>query len=69
MECAPYEVRFNLRRNLELILSLLASGDVCFAPVITHRLPVERMREAYELARKHDKGLMGAVFEWWRQSA
>lgn len=64
VECAPHEVRFNLRRNLELILSLLASGDVSFAPVITHRLPAERMREAYELARAHDKGLMGAVFQW-----
>ena len=64
VECAPHELRFNLRRNLELILSLLKSGDVSFAPVITHRLPAERMREAYELARAHDKGLMAAVFEW-----
>lgn len=68
VECAIDELRFNLRRNLELILSLLASGDVSFAPVITHRLPAERMREAYELARSHDKGLMGAVFEWKKLS-
>jgi threonine dehydrogenase-like Zn-dependent dehydrogenase len=64
VECAPHELRFNLRRNLELILSLLASGDVSFAPAITHRLPAERMREAFELARMHDKALMGAIFEW-----
>ena len=64
VECAPSELRFNLRRNLELILSLLKSGDVSFAPIITHRLPAENMRVAYELARAHDKGLMAAVFEW-----
>ena len=68
VECASHEVRFNLRRNLELILELLASGDVSFAPVISHRFPAERMRDAYELARAHDKRLMGAVFEWRRSS-
>ncbi len=64
LECAPHELRFNLRRNLELILALLASGEVSFAPVISHKLPAERMRDAYELARAHDRNLMGAVFAW-----
>lgn len=68
VECAAHELRFNLRRNLELILDLLKARDVSFAPVITHRLPAGRMGEAYELARTHDKALMGAVFEWSKNS-
>jgi 2-desacetyl-2-hydroxyethyl bacteriochlorophyllide A dehydrogenase len=52
------------RQNLELILGSLASGAVSFDCIISHRLPAARMREAYELARGHDKSLLGAVFDW-----
>lgn len=52
------------RRNLEFILEALASGTVSFDRIISHRLPAARMREAYELAREHDKSLVAAVFDW-----
>lgn len=63
-ECPPGEIRFNLRRNLEYLLSLMAAGSVQLESIITHRLPASRMREAYELARNHSKDLMAAVFDW-----
>ena len=63
-DCAPGEVRFNLRRNLEYILALMANGELRLEPIITHRLPAARMREAYELAHAHSKELMAAVFDW-----
>ena len=63
-ECQPGEIRFNLRRNLEYLFSLMASGAVSFDPIITHRLPAERMQEAYELAKQHSKDLVAAVFDW-----
>lgn len=52
------------RRNLEQILEWMASGALQLEPIITHRLPAARMREAYELARVHSKDLMAAVFQW-----
>jgi threonine dehydrogenase-like Zn-dependent dehydrogenase len=64
LECEPRDVRFNLRRNLEYILDLLAAKRLSFAPLITHRFPYPLMREAYELARQHSKDLIAAVFQW-----
>jgi threonine dehydrogenase-like Zn-dependent dehydrogenase len=64
VECEPWEVRFNLRRDLEFVLGLMESGDMDLGPAISHRFPYQRMREAYELAISHAKDLTAAVFEW-----
>ncbi|HWB95707.1 MAG TPA: zinc-binding alcohol dehydrogenase [Bryobacteraceae bacterium] len=64
LECAPAQVRFNLRRNLEYILESMASGDLSLEQIITHSLPAARMQEVYELARQHSKQLAAAVFDW-----
>lgn len=63
-ECTPGEIRFNLRRNLEYLFTLMAGGSVCLEPIITHRLRASRMREAYELAKEHSKDLVAAIFDW-----
>ena len=63
-ECPASEVRFNLRRNLEYVFDLMASGALQLESIISHRLPAERMREAYELAHSHSKELIAAVFDW-----
>ena len=63
-ECQPSDIRFNLRRNLEYLFALMASGSVCLEPIITHRIPAEHMRDAYELAKQHSKSLIAAVFDW-----
>jgi len=64
LECSPEEVRFNARRNLEYILSLMARGALSLNPVISHRFPWHRMQEAYDLAHQHSKALTAAVFDW-----
>lgn len=64
VNCQPSEIRFNLRRNLEYLFSLMASGTICLEPLISHRFPAERMQEAYELAKQHSKSLVAAVFDW-----
>jgi threonine dehydrogenase-like Zn-dependent dehydrogenase len=66
IECPPGDMRFNLRRNLEYILRSMATGVLNLDPIISHRFPARRMKEAYELARSHDKSLMAAVFDWRR---
>ena len=64
IDCPPTEIRFNRRRNLAYILDLMASGALNLEPVISHRLPAARMKEAYELAANHSKELIAAVFDW-----
>jgi threonine dehydrogenase-like Zn-dependent dehydrogenase len=64
LECSPQDVRFNLRRNLEYIFDLMASGRLNLSPLISHRLPYRSMRDAYELARNRSKELIAAVFDW-----
>jgi L-iditol 2-dehydrogenase len=63
-EGASFDIRFNLRRNLEKILSLMACRELLLEPIITHRFPARRMLEAFELAAQHSKALCGAVFDW-----
>lgn len=64
LECPASEIRFNVRRDLEYLFELMASGRLDLAPVISHRIPFERMRDAYELARSHSKQMTAAVFDW-----
>jgi threonine dehydrogenase-like Zn-dependent dehydrogenase len=64
IECSPTDVRFNLRRNLKYILDLMATGQMKIESLISHRLPADRMVEAYELARLHSKDLVAAIFDW-----
>jgi threonine dehydrogenase-like Zn-dependent dehydrogenase len=53
-----------LRRNLEYILDLMSSKRLNVEPLISHRVPYQQMRDAYELARAHSKELIAAVFDW-----
>jgi threonine dehydrogenase-like Zn-dependent dehydrogenase len=64
IDCEPQDIRFTLRRNLEYILDLMASKRLNLAPLISHRLPYNSMRDAYELARHRSKDLVAAVFDW-----
>ncbi len=32
--------------------------------LITHRLPCDRMVEAYEMAYRREKSMLGVIFEW-----
>jgi threonine dehydrogenase-like Zn-dependent dehydrogenase len=64
VECQASAIRFNLRRNLEYLFSLMATGAVCLNPLITHRIPSEHMQDAYEMAKQHSKSLIAAIFDW-----
>jgi threonine dehydrogenase-like Zn-dependent dehydrogenase len=63
-DCPPQDLRFNIRRNLQYILELMAARSLRLESLITHRLPASRMKEAYELAKEHDKSLIAAIFDW-----
>jgi len=42
-------VRWTEGRNLDAILQLVAAKKVDFAPLITHRIPIERAEQGYEI--------------------
>jgi len=42
-------VRWTEGRNLEAVVGLMAAGKLKVAPLITHRIPIERGPEAYEI--------------------
>ena len=42
-------VRWTEGRNFEAVVDLLASGKLKIAPMITHRFPIEKAAEAYEI--------------------
>ena len=54
----------DVRGNLEYILEFMASKRLNLEPLISHRIPYNKMRDAYELARNHSKDLIAAVFDW-----
>lgn len=64
VECKPSDIRFNLRRNLEFLFSLMATGSISLEPIISHRIAADHMRDAYEMAKEHSKSLIAAVFDW-----
>lgn len=46
-------VRWTEQRNIEAFLELAAGGQIQVGPLITHRFPIERADEAYELITGH----------------
>ncbi len=44
-------------------LDMIAGGEIDVAPVLTHRLPFERLRDGYEMARTCSHGAIKIVIE------
>jgi predicted dehydrogenase len=55
-------VRWTEGRNLQAIADLMAQGRLDVEPLITHRLPLERAAEAYDLIT-HDTGALGVLLD------
>lgn len=56
--------RFDLVRSAPALLKLMAQGVLEPKRLITHRLAYERIKEAYEMAYRREKSMMGVLFEW-----
>lgn len=62
----PYGyVRWTEGRNFQAVLDLLASGKLRVQPLITHRFPIERAPEAYELITgKKNEPFLGVLLTY-----
>ena len=56
-------VRWTEQRNFEAVLGLLANGDIATTPLVSHRFPIERAPEAYEMLA-HDPSALGILLEY-----
>ncbi len=63
-EVPPQDVKFTVRRNVEMILDFARRGKLPVDQLITHRFPWQNLRDAYELALTHSKDLAAAIFDW-----
>lgn len=53
-----------VQSDFRFLLDRMEKGQLDPSSIITHRLPCERMAEAYELAYQRDKTMIGTVFLW-----
>jgi 2-desacetyl-2-hydroxyethyl bacteriochlorophyllide A dehydrogenase len=63
MEPTPH-VRHSIRGNLRTILSLLDQGKLQIEPLISHRLPADRIGEAYEGLLTDKETYTGVALLW-----
>jgi predicted dehydrogenase/threonine dehydrogenase-like Zn-dependent dehydrogenase len=59
-------VRWTEQRNMEAFLALLQSGRVKAGALTTHRFPIERAEEAYELILQDTKPYLGVTLHYPR---
>jgi predicted dehydrogenase len=58
-------VRWTEGRNFEAVVDLLASGKLKIAPMITHRFPIEKAADAYEIITgKKKEPFLGVVLTY-----
>lgn len=63
-DSAPEYQRFTVQRIYRYILDQMAHERIALARIITHRFPIARVRDAFELVVSRDKSAMGIVFDW-----
>lgn len=56
--------RFDDERSCEHVLSLMQEGRLEPKRLITHRFPYTDMVEAYEMAYRREKEMLGVIFQW-----
>lgn len=60
---APY-VRWTEQRNIQSVLELMGRGRLDVSPLISHRFPIDRAIEAYELIERGTEPYLGIVLEY-----
>jgi predicted dehydrogenase len=60
----PGHVRWTAQRNMQAALELMAAGKLPVERLTTHRFPVERAAEAYDLITSRREPFLGIVIEY-----
>jgi predicted dehydrogenase/threonine dehydrogenase-like Zn-dependent dehydrogenase len=54
-------VRWTEGRNLSAVVGMMASGKLNVEPLITHRFPIHRAEEAYDLIKSEQESFLGVL--------
>jgi threonine dehydrogenase-like Zn-dependent dehydrogenase len=60
----PEYQRFTHKRVYRYILDLMARRRIDPSPLVTHRFPIARIKDAFDLALSRDKSVLGVVLDW-----
>jgi threonine dehydrogenase-like Zn-dependent dehydrogenase len=60
----PEYQRFTSPRIYRYILDRMARGRIDLSPLVTHHLPIARVKEGFDLVVNKDRSAMGIVFDW-----
>lgn len=60
----PEYQRFTVKRIYRYLLDRMASGHIDPSVIATHRFPIARIKDAFDLAIRKDKSAIGIVFDW-----
>ncbi|MGQ0570017.1 MAG: zinc-binding dehydrogenase [Armatimonadota bacterium] len=60
----PEYQRFTVKRIYRYILDRMASGRIDLSSLPVQRLPITRIKEAFELVLRKDRSTVGIVFDW-----
>jgi len=56
--------RFPVTRGCEYLLDLMQDGAIRPLDLVTHQLPYDQAKDAYEMAFGRDKSMVGVIFKW-----
>ena len=57
-------VRWTQQRNMQAVLDLAAAGRIDLTPLISHRFPIDRAADAYELIESGKEPYLGIVLQY-----
>jgi len=60
----PEYQRFTVKRIYRYILDRMSRGQLDLSPIVTHRFPITRIKDAFDLALTKEKSAIGIVFDW-----
>jgi len=60
----PAYVRWTEQRNMQAVLDLMGSGRLDLSPLVSHRFPIDRALEAYELIEDGKSSYLGVLLEY-----
>jgi len=60
----PEYQRFTVKRIYRYLLAQMSAGRIDLSTLVTHRLPIARIRDAFDLVLRKDRSALGIVFDW-----
>ncbi|MEX2286346.1 MAG: bi-domain-containing oxidoreductase, partial [Planctomycetaceae bacterium] len=57
-------VRWTEQRNIQAVLDLMGAGRLDVSPLISHRIPIERAEQAYQLIESGTEPYLGIVLQY-----